>query len=161
MKNNKKQLYEVLKHFDGMGKIEAYDLTHKLETLLYYASNPINTENLSELLESFIDQNNEIDPFHFTILPNGNFCEFMGQNDWLHIYKESKRLLPDWAIFETYYFKTKYAPLELQKLTKKNLLQDIKGKPEEKKVRIFLKKNGTYKKDLITSKLLLLEVSSS
>ena len=159
MKNDKKLLGKILKHFNGLDKIDAYNLTHKLEILLFYASNPIDTNTLKEMVVSGnLYENHEIDPFHFTILPNGNFCEFIGQNDWVHVYKENKRLLPDWPIFETYYFKSKYTPLDLQKLTRKNLLQDLKGKREEEKVRLFLKKYRACKKDIITNKLLLLEV---
>ncbi|WP_438425951.1 hypothetical protein [Aquimarina macrocephali] len=157
MTNEKELLYKILENFNGMGKIEAYDLTHKLETLLFYASNPINAKELKQLIASDMDHDHEIDPFHFTILPNGNFCEFVGCNNWIHIYKENKRILPDWPVFETYYFKTRYAPLDLKKLTKKNLLNDLKEKNEEEKVRAFLKQYNVCKKDVITNRLLILE----
>ncbi|WP_281988861.1 hypothetical protein [Aquimarina aggregata] len=158
MKKDKEILYKIIEHFDGLDKITAYDLTHKLETLLFYADNPIRVKNLKTIIDSDIEDGHEIDPFHFTILPNGNFCEFMGYNSWLHIYKENKRLLPEWSIFDTYYYKTKYAPLELRKLTRKNLLDDIKDKSEEGNVRTFLKKCSLCKKNVITNKLLILEV---
>ncbi len=159
MKDEKKLLHKILKHFNGMSKVNAYDLTHKLEILLFYASNPIDSNDIKQIIISGIDaDDHEIDPFHFTILPNGNFCEFEGHNNWLHVYKENKRMLPNWVIFETYYFKTKYAPLELLKLNKKNLLESIKDKPEEEKTKVFLKKNKAAQKDIITNKLLLLKV---
>ncbi|AXT62151.1 hypothetical protein D1816_17900 [Aquimarina sp. AD10] len=157
MKNDKKILHEIVKHFDEMNKIEAYDIIHKLETLLFYADNPLNLDNLIHIINSDIDSDHEIDPFHFTILPNGNFCEFIGHNNWIHIYKENKKIMPEWLLFDTYYYKTKYAPLELRKLTRKNLLTDIKDKPEERKVRTFLKKKRLSKKDIITNKLLILD----
>ncbi len=157
MKDQKKLLFKIAKKFDGLSKIEAYDLTHKLETLLFYASNPIDIEDLIQIIASDFNSTDEVDPFHFTILPNGNFCEFNGSNDWLHIYKENKRILPNWTIFNTYYFKTKYAPLELIKLTKKNLLENVQDTEKEKEVIRFLKKNRVAKKDMVTNKLLLLD----
>ncbi|WP_062056905.1 hypothetical protein [Aquimarina longa] len=158
MKDNKELLYKTLNHFNGISKVEAYDLIHKLETLMFYASNPINTDDLEKKIISGFDHDYEIDPFYFTILPTGNFCEYIGHNDWLHVYKENKRMIPDWSIFETYYFKTKYAPLELRKLTKNKLLQDIKEKPEEEKIKHFLKNTAILKKDTITNNLLILKV---
>ncbi len=156
MTNEKKLLSSILKHLNGMNKIEAYDLTHKLETLLFYASNPIDVENLEQIISADFNPNDEIDPFHFTILPNGNFCDFAGSNDWLHIYKENKRLLPNWPLFDTYYFKTKYAPLELIKLTKKNLLENLKDTEEEPEVVDFMRMYRLTQKDLVSDKLLLL-----
>ncbi len=157
MTDKNKLLYKIVKKLNGLSKIEAYELTHKLETLLFYASNPIDIENLKQIVDSDIDDNHEIDPFHFTILPNGNFCEFDGSNDWLHIYKENKRLLPNLPIFDTYYFKTKYAPLELIKLTKKNLLENVQDTEKEAEVLGFLKKHSVTKKNMVTDKLLILD----
>ncbi|WP_282079868.1 hypothetical protein [Aquimarina algiphila] len=157
MNDEKKLLYNILKKFNGMGKIEAYDLIHKLETLLFYTSNPINEEELKQIIVSNLSLNHEIDPFHFTMLPNGNSCEFDGFNEWLHIYKENRRIFPNWSILDTYYFKTKYAPIDLKKLTKKRLLMDLKGKPEEEKIIKFLKEYKISKKDVITNRLLILE----
>ncbi|GAA4273523.1 hypothetical protein U6A24_18870 [Aquimarina gracilis] len=158
MKDQKKLLQNIVKKLEGMSKIEAYEFTHKLETLLFYANNPLDTEDLLQIISSDFDTNDEVDPFHFTILPNGNFCEFKGANSWLHIYKENNRILPNWPIFETYYFKTKYAPLELLKLTKKNLLENVKGTEEELKIWSFLEKNNLATKDPATNRLLLLKV---
>ncbi|WP_025742648.1 hypothetical protein [Aquimarina pacifica] len=158
MQNEEQRLREILKKFNGLDKIKAYDLTHKIETLLFYASNPIDADSAAQLLVPNTTVDYDIDPFHFTILPNGNFCEFEGSNNWLHLYKENKRILPNWAIFDTYYFKTKYAPLELIKLTKKNLLENIHGTDKEPEILMFLKKNSVTKKDIVTDKLLLLDV---
>jgi len=157
MTNQQKLLREIVKKFHGLNKIDAYELTHKLETLLFYASSPLNTTNLTQILTAEFTPSDEIDPFHFTILPNGNFCEFDGSNDWLHVYKENKRILPNWSIFNTYYFKTKFAPLELLKLTKKNLLENLHNTEKEEEIINFLKKNSLTKKDIITDKLLILE----
>ena len=159
MKDQNELLYEIVKKLNGLSKIDAYEITHKMETLLFYASNPLDIKNLEQILASDFDTTDEVDPFHFTILPNGNFCEFDGSNEWLHVYKENKRTLPNWSVFDTYYFKTKYAPLELVKLTKKNLLENVHGTEKEQEVLNFLKKHRVSKKDMITDKVLILDAS--
>jgi len=157
MKNQKKLLYKIAKKLNGLNKVEAYEITQKLETLLFYATSTIEVSNLEKIISSRVIESEEIDPFHFTILPNGNFCEFDGSNDWLHIYKENKRYIPNWLMFNTYYFKTKYAPLELLKLTKKNLLENLENTNNEQKIREYLKKNSITRRDIITDKLVILE----
>ena len=107
MKKEQKLLYKVMCHFEGMQKIEVLDLLHRIEVLLYYAKSPINSQRLKEIITYNMDQELDIDPFGFTILPNGNFCEFVGSNDWIHIYKEVKRGFGSWNPMTTYYFKTK------------------------------------------------------
>ncbi len=156
-KNYQKLLYTVMKNFEGMSKIDSFDLIHKMEILLYYANSPLNIDEVKSIMSSEV-QSEEIDPFYFNILPNGNFCEFIGSNGVLHIYKEVNRFLPDWSIFNTYHYKSKYLPLELKKLTRRNLLQSFEGKPYQEKIKAFLKMNKVTKKDTITNKMLLLNI---
>ncbi|MEW7277568.1 hypothetical protein ABW636_03130 [Aquimarina sp. 2201CG1-2-11] len=158
MTNDKQILHEITKKIEGMNKLEAYEIIHKLETSLFYASSPIKYEDLKPVIDADIDPDHEIDSFQFSILPNGNFCEFLGCNNYLHIYKENKKMVPDWPLFTTYYFKSKYAPLELIKLTKKNVLANFEGKPEEDKILSFLRKNSVNKTDTISRRLLILDV---
>ncbi len=158
MTNDKQILHEIIKKIEGMNKLEAYEIIHKLETSLFYASSPIKYEDLKPVIDADIDPDHEIDSFQFSILPNGNFCEFLGCNNYLHIYKENKKLVPDWPLFTTYYFKSKYAPLELIKLTKKNILANFEGKPEEDKIVSFLRKNSVAKTDTISRRLLILDL---
>ncbi|WP_378180847.1 hypothetical protein [Aquimarina sp. SS2-1] len=158
MKQEQQLLYKVMRNFEGMQKIEVFDLLHRIEVLLYYAKSPLKAEHLKRIICTNLDQDTEVDPFSFTILPNGNFCEFEGSNDWIHIYKEIKRGFGSWNPITTYYFKTKYAPLELLKLTKKNLMENIHNTPHELPVAMFLSANRISKKNSTTSKMLLLEV---
>ena len=109
-------------------------------------------------VSGIIDQDNDIDPFQFTILPNGNFCEFAGANDWLHIYKENKRGWMRWNPLTSYYFKTKHAPLELLPLTKKHLLENLNNTPEVEKVTNFLKQYKISKRAPYTNTLLILDL---
>ncbi|WP_109437884.1 hypothetical protein [Aquimarina sp. AU119] len=149
---------KVIKHFSGLNKLEAFDILQKMEVVLYYASSPINTENLKQIILSDIEKVDWIDPFHFTFLPNGNPCEFIGSNKWLQVYQENNRFLPDWPIFRTYYYKTVYAPLELRKLTRKNLQESLEGKSKEQNVREFLNNHRVTKRDIVTDHLLLLDL---
>ncbi|KAA1245783.1 hypothetical protein [Aquimarina sp. RZ0] len=158
MKNENYSLYTIMQHFEGMQKIEVFDLLHKMEILLFYTSSPITKDGIIQVINSGLDGSRDVDPFQFTILPNGNFCEFIGSNDWLHIYEENKRGWMKWSPFSTYYFKTKYAPLELLPLTKKNLLDNLKGTAEEAKVVRFLKQHRISKKDPHTDTLLALNL---
>ncbi|OED35742.1 hypothetical protein AB832_06180 [Flavobacteriaceae bacterium (ex Bugula neritina AB1)] len=158
MKQEQQLLYRIMSHFDGMQKIEVFDLLHKMETLLFYAKSPLRSDHLKKIIASDIDPQKDIDPFQFTILSNGNFCELIGHNDWIHIYKEVKRGLGRWYPYTTYYFKTKYAPLELLKLNKKNLMEQLHNTTIEVTVANFLSKYPISKKDPITNTLLLLEL---
>lgn len=147
-----------MQHFEGMQKIEVFDLLHKMEILLFYTSSPITKDSIIQIINSGLDGSRDVDPFQFTVLPNGNFCEFIGSNDWLHIYQENKRGWMKWSPFTTYYFKTKYAPLELLPLTKKKLLENLENTPEVSKVVIFLKQHRVSKKNKKTDRLLLLDL---
>jgi len=158
MEHQPKKIVPILKHFQGMNKIDAFNIIHKLEVLLYYLPNPINMNNVNpnDIISEI--ENKKIDPFHFSILPNGKPCEFVGQNDWLHIYKAHSTSIFSRYLINNYYFKTKYNPLELKKLTKKNLLHNLKDKSEEIKVVEFLLKYKVTKKNLITDKFLILSI---
>ena len=151
-------LYNVLSHFEGMHKIDVFDLLHKIEVLLYYVPSPLQKVHLQKIIKADSAMDKNIDPFYFTILPNGNFCECVGSNNWLHIYKEQKRGLMRLSLFDTYYFKTKYAPLELLKLTRKKLLENLENTWEETPVKAFLKQYQPEAKDPVTDSFLILKV---
>lgn len=156
MKKEQQHLYKIMRHFEGMQKIEVFDLLHKMEVLLFYAKSPLKSSQIRKIITTHLYEESEIDPFEFTILPNGNFCEFEGRNDWIHIYKETKRGIGKLNPFTTYYFKTKYAPLELLKFTKKNLLESVEKTKHQEIVKNFLSTHKITKKDKKTNNKLLL-----
>ena len=158
MKNEHQLLLKVMKNFEGMNKLDVFDMLHKIEVLLFYTSSPITRYHIKKVIEVDMENKKDIDPFHFTILPNGNFCELVGSNKWLHIYKEQKWGIYSWPIFDTYYFKTKYAPLELLKFTKKNLLENIENTPEYAKVIDFLKREKLMKRNAATERFVILDI---
>jgi len=149
---------EIIKQFNGLKKVEAYDLMSRIELLLFYAPNPINFCDEQNILTTNRAKTIDIDPFQFTILPNGNFAKLMGNNDFIKIYKEHKSILPNWSIFNSYYFTSKYYPLEFLKLTKKNILSSIEAPEERKKLKYFLKENKVDKIDSTNKRLLILDL---
>ncbi|WP_299224209.1 hypothetical protein [uncultured Aquimarina sp.] len=155
MKQEQQLLYKVMRNFEGMQKIEVFDLLHRMEVLLYYVKSPLQSDHLKRIISSDMDQESIVDPFGFTILPNGNFCEFEGSNEWIHIYKEVKRGFSRCNPITTYYFKTKYAPLELLKLTKSNLLENVQNTPHEIEISAFLIAHNISKRDSQGNLLLL------
>ncbi|MHA7058266.1 hypothetical protein ACWGOQ_0013670 [Aquimarina sp. M1] len=157
MKQEQQLLYKVMRNFEGMQKIEVFDILHRIEVLLFYAKSPLRVDHLKQIITSDIDQDGDVDPFGFTILPNGNFCELEGSNHWIHIYKEMKRGLSKYNPITVYYFRSKYAPLELLKLNKKNLMENVHGTPHELTIAMFLAANCITKKNATTLKLLSLE----
>ena len=158
MKKEEQVLYKIMRHFEGMQKIEVFDLLHKMEVVLFYAKSPLTIARLKQIISADAEYPKEIDPFQFTILPNGNFCEFIEANHWIHIYKEIQRGIHRWNPIATYYFKTRYAPLELLKLTKKNLMENVYNTPHERLVANFLRKHTAAKKCKITGRLLLIDL---
>lgn len=152
-------LYRVMLHFKGIQKVEFYDLLNKIELLLYYGKSPLKVQHIKRIIDLDINQNNEDTfPINFTILPNGNFCELEGVNNWIKVYRETKRGVCKLNPITTYFFKTKYSSLELLKLTKKNLLEKIKNTQHQKEVQDFLLTNSISAKDFVTGKLLLLNL---
>jgi len=153
-----KILSTIINQFNGLKKVEAFDLVSKLERLLAHAPNPIHISDIeTHNLANYEETTHHIDPFQFTLLPNGNFGELLGSNDIMQVYKEHKKALPSWNIFNSYYFSSKYYPLEFNKLTKTNVLSHLKGTKEEERFKTFLKKHSVNKRNTINGKLMILD----
>ena len=136
--NKEQLLLKVMKNFEGMNKLDVFDMLQKIEVLLFYVSSPITKLSIKSVIEADLDQKKDVNPFHFTILPNGKFCKHVGANDWLSIYKEQKKGLFSYKLFDAYYFKTVYSPLKIHKLTNKNLKRSLAGTPKENSIKLFL-----------------------
>ena len=78
------------------------------------------------------------------------------ERSWLHLYKEQRRGIFRFSIFDRYYFKTKYAPLELLRLTKRNLLENTENTAKEDTIKTFLKKHKPNQKEVHSGNLVLL-----
>ncbi len=138
----------------GMQRIDVLDLLLKIEILLSYSSGPLTKNQIKYLIEIDKGVKEDLDTYSFTTLPNGRLCKCIGTNDWLYIYKEQKKGIYKWKIFDTYYFKIKHPFSKIAKLTKKNLLESFQDTSEEVDIRDFLTKNRSIKKKKFIRKLL-------
>ncbi|KAA1244954.1 hypothetical protein [Aquimarina sp. RZ0] len=75
MKQEQQLLYKIMRNFEGVQKIEIFDLLHRMEVLLFYAKSLLKVDHLKRIITSDMDQESEVDLLGFTILPNGNFCD--------------------------------------------------------------------------------------
>lgn len=158
-KNNYDKAFpEIMKQFQGLKKIEAFDIISKLEMLIFHAPNPLQFKDIDDKKFNYLQNINTIDPFHFTILPNGNFAELIGNNNFIYIYKEYRNILSKWSFLDTYYFTSKYFPTEFTKLTKKKILMHFEGKEEEQRIKSFIDINKASKTNPLSGKLLILDV---
>ncbi len=130
------------------------DVVYKIETLLNEKKLP-KMQPTKQIVATEVGQTIFTNPFRFTVLPSGNFCEFIGGNGWIEIYKEDKRGLAKWNPFPSYYFKTNKKRMQLAKLTPDNLRCNAKHTPQEQSVLAFLKSYNTFKKNETVKKLLL------
>ncbi len=158
MKNEHQFFYKIMRYFEGMQKIDVLDILHEMEILLLHAASPITKDNIRKVISYNIKKDQKFNSFTFTILPNGNFCQRVGTNDWLSIYLEQKRSIYSWSIFDTYYFRIKHPLSKIQKLTKRNLLESFQNTSEEVEILDFLRKNKSFKGKKFIKKLLLFNV---
>ena len=93
-----KILQKVLKQFDGMTKIDAFDLLQKIEVLLQGQSSPIQYEHLKMKMDKNFIQN--------AVVPIGNsgYCYLVDSSHRLKIY-EFKSLLSVGFLGKTLYYK--------------------------------------------------------
>ncbi len=158
MKNEQQLLYKVIQNFEGMQKIDVFDMLQKMEMLLFYISSPITKDSIREIMSVSFNKSQCFDTTRPTILPNGNFCECIGTNDWICIYKEQKKGIGRWNVFNTYYFKIKDPFFDIKRLTKEDLLESLRDTAEEIEIIDFLRKNRSANKEEFIKRLLLLNL---
>lgn len=158
MKNEQQQLYTLMQHFIGMQKIEVLDLLQELEILLFEVSSPVTKTAIREAVLSNTKTKNTTDGFLFTILPNGNFCNCIAQNDWLYLYKEQRLGVYKYPIFDRYYFKLKNPFAEITLLTEENLKDSFINHDQEVEIHEFLRKNRRWNSKKRIRKLLALRL---
>ena len=151
-------LSNLTKELNGLSKFDAYQILHKIETALYYANSPLDQTELISVISDSIPLNRNIDPFHFKFLPNGKAVDFIGANNWIQVYKPLHQKYFSTIFNNGFYYRTKYKPLTLKKLNKKNILRDLKSTKRETKILEFLKKNKISKVNPVTNKMLILDI---
>jgi len=155
MKNEHQRLYNIVQHFIGMQKIEAYDMLQQLEVLFFECSSPIVKKDIRHaVLSKIIDSSTKV-----VLLPNGNFCQLIAQNNWLFLYKEQRTGIYKYRFFSRYYFRLKNPLTIVSRFNKQNLLAAFANTAEEVDIRDFLQKNKriTTKKGI--EKLLALRIT--
>ncbi len=141
-----------------MQNIEVLDLLFTIEVLLSYTSGPLTQKSIKNMVEMSTALDKGASFASGFMLPNGNFCTCIGTNDWLFIYKEQKKGIYKYKMFDTYYFKIKDPFFEVQKLTEDNLLESFQNTAEEVDIHDFLRKNRGVKKEQFIKKLLCLDL---
>jgi len=137
MQNEYNIIRQIIQQFEGLQKIEAFDILHKLEVLLLHAKSPLQTKALEQIIQDTRAIDIASDPMQSELSPSGYYCECIGNNDWLYLYKEQPTGIR--RLFLTrYYFKTTFHPLQLQPFTKKQLRIATKGTPVATEVEVFL-----------------------
>ncbi len=58
MKKEQELLYKIMRNFEGMQRIEVFDLLHRMEILLFYTKSPLQKEHLKKIILSDMDKKN-------------------------------------------------------------------------------------------------------
>lgn len=145
-----KVLQKVLKQFDGMTKIEAFDVLHKIEVLLNGQQSPIQYEYLKMTLDKQFLQN--------AVLPVGNqgYCFLSDYCQYLKVY-EFKPTIPINILGSSWYYSLSNKQ-ELIPLTNQNVKSTFSDTHLKYIIQQFLKDNNVQKRNSKTKRLLLLEL---
>ena len=145
-----KILQKVLKQFDGMTKIDAFDLLQKIEVLLQGQSSPIQYEHLKMKMNKNFIQN--------AVVPIGNsgYCYLVDSSHRLKIY-EFRSLLSVGFLGKTLYYNTTNNH-KLLPFTNENIKNTFDQTNLRYIIRQFLEENKVRKKNSKTKRLLLLEL---
>lgn len=145
-----KVLQKVLKQFDGMAKVDAFDVLHKIEVLLNGLQSPIQYEHIKMKMDQNFLKN--------AVLPIGKrgYCYLVDFSQHLKIF-EFKSLLSIDCLGKTLYFSTAKEPKLLQ-LTNENIRNTFDNSSLKYIIRQFLEENHVKKRNSKTKRLLLLEL---
>ena len=145
-----KIVQNVVKQFDGMSKIEVYDILYRIEGLLHDFSTPIQFTEIKKTLDnSYVSSN-------ISAIDNYGYCYLEDQCQYLSIYK-IKSIFPAFLGGESLYF-TVPGQYELIAYNNRNIEETFCNMHLEFLVQHFLKKNNVKKRNPKTKRLLLLEL---
>ncbi len=148
--HEEKIVQNVVKQFDGMSKIEAYDILHRIEGLLHDFSTPIQFTEIKKALDNSYMSTN------ITPIDDYGYCCLEDQCQYLSIYK-IKSIFPAFLGGEPLYF-TVPGQYELIAYTNRNIEETFCNMHLEVLVHYFLKNNNVKKRNPKTKRLLLLEL---
>ncbi len=145
-----KIIYDVLKRFDGMHKIDICDVLHKIEVLLSGLSTPLDYAKIKkELPYSYPKQN-------VTAIDKNGYCYLEDHCHFMKVYRVTS-VFPTFLIGHDLCFTTQEQD-KLTPYTNKNIRLAFQDSPLQVIVDHFLKNNAAKKKNPKTKRLLLLEL---
>ena len=145
-----KILKKCVKQFDGMTKIDAYDILYKIESLLIEESSPIEYKSIEKTIEKAYDIKN--------VLPVGShsYCYLEDQCHYMQIYTFRSEY-PTFLGGERTYF-TIYNNYQMMPFDNKAVKEAFKDTNIGYILDDFLKDNHVKKRNTKTNRFVLLEL---
>jgi hypothetical protein len=148
--HQEKIVQNIVKQFDGMSKIEVYDILYRIESLLLDFNTPIQFSEIKKTLDnSYMSRNS-------TAIDSYGYCYLEDHCQYLSIYKV-KSVFPVFLGGEPLYF-TVLGQYELIAYNNRNIEEAFCNMHLEALVQHFLKNNNVKKRNPKTKRLLLLEL---
>ncbi len=145
-----KIIYDVLKRFDGMHKIDICDVLQKIEMLLVELHTPIDGKSLKkELLFRFAKE-------QLTAIDKNGYCYLEDHCQFLKVYR-IKSVFPKLFVREELFFTT---PQEYRLIpyTEKHIQEAFSHSPVRAIIADFLQQHSITKRNPKTKRLLLIEL---
>ncbi|KAA1244504.1 hypothetical protein [Aquimarina sp. RZ0] len=143
-------LQKVLRQLDGITKLEALDILHKIEILLKDQRSPIEYRNLKQAQNRLFLKNAMI-----PIGKNG-YCYLIDYCHFIKVY-QFQSIFPCFHSMKSLYY-TQYNEPTVQFLNNKNIEETFNGTHLKYVIREFLKDNKAKDRNSKTNRLLLLEL---
>ncbi len=141
----------VLKRFDGMSKIDVYDILHKIESLLLDTNTPIAYKTIKDRLEK-----KQVAKKSITAIDKNGYCYLEDHCQFMNVYRIKSvfpAILGGSGLFFTpweHYRLIPYTNIELQKAFSNTRLEVI--------IDHFLKHHSAKQRNPKTKRLLLVEL---
>ena len=145
-----KIILDVLERFDGMRKIDAYDILHKLEVVLADLNSPIAYDTIKKRLETTQYKNNGI------AIDNNGYCYLEDYCHFISVYR-IKSVFPAFLGGSGLFFTTR-EQYRLIPYTDKELRKAFDTTPIKTVVYDFLNHHTAKKRNPKTKRLMLLEL---
>ncbi len=145
-----KIIYDVLKRFDGMHKIDICDVLHKIEMLLTDLTTPIDYGNLKkELLFKYAKE-------HITAIDKNGYCYLEDHCQFMKVYR-IKSVFPILFVRQELFFTT---PQEYRLIpyTATHIRSTFCNTPVYPMIADFLQQHSITKRNPKTKRLLLIEL---
>ncbi len=145
-----KVLKKCMKQFDGMTKIDAYDILHKIETLLIGQESPIEFKSIEKTIENSYDLKN--------ILPinSSTYCYLEDECYYINVYTFKSKYPPFLGGGDRYF--TLRNGYKMFPFDNKHIEEVFESMNIGYIIREFLKENNVRSRNPKTNRFLLLEL---